>query len=554
MRNNIYNKVKAFCALMLAMGALCLTSCKEDKFTNRGDLFQPRFATDPAVKVTNYNDASIVWYQVNDAVSYTVQLYEDYYYQNLFMEQETKEPYIVIKDIPYAKRYYVRVRSNAADPVHNSMWALTDFTTEVRPDYAHIVQGVSKSEIEDDKAIIRWVVDAENPADSISIEPAIDKTLTSLTRTLTAEERAQGWMQATGLTPNTLYAVNLYDTSKPRRYDKPYNMVNFRTTGPAPETIQVDLLDDLSAILTANNSDPDIPEGTVYELPGGSTYVIRPLGGVSKGFRIVGPADEAKPVLVMNGSWGFANGAYVSKFSFENVEIRNQQINQYFFNTGNSYTVEEVSFTNVDFRNVYRGFWRHQASNVKHIQSFEMDGCWFDQCGWQSGTYGTFNFASAGKGEIGQYDQIDQIVIRNCTFSRGGSKQDPAWGWGNLINHSTTSAPINLIVENVTFYDFCVNQRLIDISNTEKSTVEIRNIIVASPMGEIITLGSGTRTAYSNNYVTTDYPLGGGLLRATELGKSAADIFEDPENGDYTIKDTGSLIYASKAGDNRWIK
>lgn len=553
MKCYIYNKVRLLGMLLLPLCALCLTSCSKDDFTTRGDLFQPRFVNNPAVKITNNNDISLLWYQVNDAVSYTVQFFDDYYYQSLFMEVETTDPYVVINDIPYAKRYYVRVRSNAADPVHSSQWATTDFTTEARPEYAHIVQGVSKTEIDDDKAIIRWVVDPENPTDSISIEPALDKTIGTLTRYLTAEEKAQGWMQATELTPNTLYKVNLYNTAISRKYDKPYNEVNFRTTGPAPETIQVGLLDDLSAMLSENNSDPSIPEGTVYELPGGSTYIIRPFA-MSKGFRVVGPADETKPILVMNGSWSFASGAYVSAFAFENVEIRNQSINQYFFNCGNSYDVEEVSFTNVEFRNVYRGFWRHQASNVKHLQSLELDNCWFDQCGWQGGTYGTFHFASAGKNEIGTYDAIDNIIIRNCTFSRGGYTEDPSWGWGNLINHSTTSLPISLTVENVTIYDFCVNQRFIDISNTEKSTVEIRNVIVASPMGEIITLGSGTRTSYSNNYVTTDYQLGGGQINAIEVGKSAADIFENPANGDYTIKDASSLIYQTKAGDNRWIK
>ena len=487
----IKNIIKIVCVILLCCNfSAVLTSCSDDEFTSRGDLFQPRF--------------------------------------------------------------YVRVRCNAQEEIHNSQWALTNFTTEARPEYNHILHGVLKAEIDNTSAIARWDVSSTDIADSISVEPTMNKELQTITRMLTAEQQ-QGWVKIEGLTPNTLYTLNIYNTAIKRQQDKPYNAVNFRTTGPAPETIIVGVTDDLAAMLQANNDDPEIPEGTEYRLPEGSTYTLTPFE-IKKGFRITGPDSGSKPIIIVNGSWRFASGAYVQALAFKNVEIRNLSQNQYFFNCGASYTAEEISFTNVNFRNIYRGFWRHQASNVKHIQSFELENCWFDQCGWQGGTYGTFAFGSAGKGEIAQYDQIDQMIIRNCTFSRGGSKQDPSWGWGNLIQHNSTSLPINLTIENVTFYDFCVNQRLIDISNTEKSTVEIRGVVIASPMGEILSVGSGTKTLFQNNFTTSDYQLGGGQIRATELPQRATDLFENPEEGNYKLKSQDSEIYKAQAGDSRWLE
>lgn len=547
MKLNIFKTLAAY-----AIAVVALTGCEEDNYTSRGDLFQPRFATNPAVTVKNNNDATLVWYKVNDAVNYTVQLFEDGYYQNLFMEFETVDPYFTLEDLPYASRYYVRVRSNAPNPDNNSQWARCDFTTDPRPDYAHILQGVSKTEIGDNQAIIRWVVDAENPADSFSVVPAMSAEIPAITGYIPAEAQATGELTVTNLTPSTLYNVNIYNTAIKRVQDKPYNQVTFRTTGPAPQVIQVGITDNLSDILLANNDDPDIPEGTLYELEPGTTYSMATFP-LKKGFTLMGPAEGTRPVLICNGTWSVYNGAYLASLTFQNVEIRNANANQYFMNCSNPFTIENVSFTNCVFRNVYRGFWRHQSSNVKKIDAIEIDNCWFDQCGWQSGTYGTFHFASAGKGEIGTYDQIGAITIRNTTFSRGGYQVDPTWGWGNLINHATTSNPIELTVENVTFYDFCVNNRLIDISNTERSTVTVRNVIVASPMGELIATGSGTRATYDNNYVTTDYRLGGSKFRATELPMSALDLFEDPVNGNYTIKDRSSLPYVTQAGDLRWI-
>ena len=73
-------------------------------------------------------------------------------------------------------------------------------------------------------------------------------------------------------------------------------------------------------------------------------------------------------------------------------------------------------------------------------------------------------------------------------------------------------------------------------------------------MGELIATGSGTRATYDNNYVTSDYKLGGSKIRATELGIPATDLFQNPENGDYTIKDHSSLVYLTQAGDLRWIE
>lgn len=556
MNSKIFRNItKAMGAATLMVAALALDSCKEDEYTSRGDLFQPRFCnTNEPVTIRNHNDAAIVWYEVNDARSYTIQLFYDQYYADQYGEWDIVDPYITIEDLPYGTKFYVRVRCNAKNADNNSQWAQCDFTTDARPEFAQLLQGISRSDITDNGAAIRWTVDPLNPVDSFSIKPAMTDKVPEITGYLTPEQIAAGEMLlTTELTPSTLYNVNLYDTSKPRKYDKPYNEVTFRTTGPAPQTFDVGVTDNLSDMLSLNNEDPDIPDGAVYELPEGSTYTITPFA-MTKGFKIVGPTEGTKPVIMLNGSWSTVSGAYIGVFSFENCEIHNVAINQYFFNCGNSFTLESGAFVNCDFFQVNRAFWRHQNANQKHIIDFVLDGCWFDECGWQTGTYGTFGFGSAGKGVIAAYDQIDALTIRNCTFSRGGSLENSAWGWTNLVAHNSSSHPINLTVENCTFYDFCVNARLIDISTTEKSTVTVRNIIVASAMSELMYVGSGTRATYDNNYTTTDLRTGGSAIRATALPSSAADLFEDPVNGNYTIKDFSSPAYITGAGDRRWLE
>lgn len=531
----------------LLWGAL-FTSCQDDQYNKIDDLFQPRFVLEkPEVKS---NSITLVWYKVNDASSYTVELHQDTYYKSLFMSVDTTEPFVFLDDIPYGTTFYIRVRSNAANAVNNSQWTYTNASTEARPEYAKLLEDVSKTEITENSAIIRWKVDVQNPVDSISVMPMMDKTLANVSRYLTEEEKAQGRAEVTGLDKNTLYAVNIYDTSKPRKYDKPYNQATFRTAGPAAESITVGWDDDLTKLLTDNNDNAEIPEGTEYFLPAGSSYRLSPFA-IKKGFRLVGSTEGIKPIVTMESSWNVVAGSYISGIEFVNVEFRQEILNSYFFNSGNAYTLENISFVNCDFYGFGRGFWRHQGANNKHLMNFEMEGCKFEQCGWQTGAYGTFHLGSTDK-EGNSYDHLERVIFRNCTFSRDNNSTD-GWGWGNIFYAPNLDKPIHLEYKNVTFYSFCRNQRMINIQSAVGSELVLEGVVLASPCGEIYSIGANTTTSFSNNYTTKDYALGGSKINATDLDMTTAELFVDPEKGDLTIKDSNSPIVTNRSGDTRWI-
>ena len=190
----------------LLWGAL-FTSCQDDQYNKIDDLFQPRFVLEkPEVKS---NSITLVWYKVNDASSYTVELHQDTYYKSLFMSVDTTEPFVFLDDIPYGTTFYIRVRSNAANAVNNSQWTYTNDSTEARPEYAKLLEDVSKTEITENSAIIRWKVDVQNPVDSISVMPMMDKTLANVSRYLTEEEKAQGRAEVTGLDKKSQPARNI---------------------------------------------------------------------------------------------------------------------------------------------------------------------------------------------------------------------------------------------------------------------------------------------------------------------------------------------------------
>ncbi|WP_333699752.1 DUF5123 domain-containing protein [Bacteroides congonensis] len=535
---------------VLLCGTL-LAGCEEDyKYAKVDDLFQPRFVLEkPEVKA---NSVTLVWYKVNDAASYTVELYRDQYHTDLFMNLETTDPYVFIDDIPYGTTFYIRVRSNAARTENNSQWSYVSASTEARPEYAKLVEDVSKTEVTESSAVIRWKKDnKQNPVDSISIMPMMDTTLSGVSRYLTIEEMMQGYAEVDGLTKNTLYAVNLYDTSKPRKYDKPYNQVTFRTAGPSAMSIQVGLDDDLSAMLLNNDVNPEVPEGTEYYLPAGSSYRITPFT-LMKGFRLAGSRDGVKPVVVLEGSWNIAAGSYISSLEFDNIEFRHEANNNYFMNVDKPYTIENVSFVNCDFISLRRGFWRHQSANAKYVMNFEMEGCRFEKCGWQTSAFGMVYLKSFDDKAGVSYDQFDRAIFRNCTFSNDNDGTN-GYGWGNLFYAPYMDKPVYLEFKNVTIYNYSRNQRLINIESAVGSELVMKGILLASPCGDLFAIGANTITTFSDNYTTSDYLLGGKNMNATDLDITAAELFADPVNGDLTIKDTSSPIVSSRAGDTRWL-
>jgi len=549
------NLKRSICILslfsMILLGGI-LNSCQEENFSYNKveDLFQPKFVL--AAPVVKSNSIAVVWYKVNDADSYTVELHLDNYYNSLFKSYTVTDTQILMDDIPYKTQFYIRVRANKKDAKFNSQWANTAALTEDRPAFAQILKPVEKVNITETSVIASWKIDAANPVDSISVVPASSKLLPSIGRKLTSAEINSGQAKIEGLEKSTAYNVNVYDNKKPRVYDRPYNQVTFRSAGPSAGQILVKKGDDLDALLRKNNSDPLIPEGTEYFLEAGSLFKVTPFT-ISKGFRLVGGSGE-RPQIELNGNWNIAEGAFLSALAFENIRFYQIIDASYFFNSGTSWTIGEVTFYNCVFNNFRRGFWRHQGNGkYKEVGNFEMTYCTLDMNGGHSGPYGTFALGSAGA------DNFKRAVFNNCTFMRdyytiNNEVPNKTLNFKNLFDYGTSAYPVYLEYNNVTIYDYAYNRALINLPNAAGSTLVFKNVLLASACGKVIqAIAAGCTTSYSNNYTTTDYLLGPSSIQGTALGISAANLFVNPTQGNLTIKDPNSPIVTNRVGDLRWL-
>ena len=533
---------------LIACGEL-LISCENDefKYPQELDLFQPKFVlTAPLVKG---NSIAIVWYKVNDAASYTVELHLDNYYKSLYKSYTTTDTQILMDDIPYKTQFYIRVRSNHAIDGHNSQWSYTNALTEERPPFQPILHEVEKVNITETEVTVNWDISSENPVDSISVAPAQSAEIPAIGRKLTSAEIAKGEATVAGLEKNTLYNVNVFDNNKPRRYDKPYNQVSFRSAGPSAATIIVTKGMDLDALLRTNNDDPTIPEGTEYFLEAGSLFKITPFT-ISKGFKLTGGTQGERPQIEMNGNWNIAEGSYLTELAFENIRFYQTIDASYFFNSGTAWKIDKITFYNCVFNYFKRGFWRHQGNGkYKEIGELDMSYCTFDQVGGHTGPYGTFVFGSAGA------DNVKKAKFSNCTFMRDYYQTtDKNRNFKNLWDYGTSAYPIQLEYQNITLYDYAYNRSLINIPNAVGSTLIFKNVLMASACGKVIqAIAANTPTTYGNNYTTTDYLLGAAAIQGTELGISAQNLFVDPANGNLMIKDSNSPIVTNKVGDTRWL-
>ncbi|AWK06220.1 DUF5123 domain-containing protein [Flavobacterium crocinum] len=526
-----------------------LKSCDNDEFRYKPveDLFQPKFVL--AAPLVKSNSIAVVWYKVNDAASYTVELHLDNYYKSLYKSYTTTDTQILMDDIPYKTQFYIRVRSNHVNGAHNSQWAYTNALTEDRPPFDPILNAVERVNITETDVTVTWAVSSKNPVDSISVQPAQSLELPAIGRKLTADEMSKGEATVTGLEKNTLYNLNIFDNIKPRRYDKPYNQVSFRSAGPSASTIIVTKGMDLDALLRTNNDDPTIPEGTEYFLEAGSLFKITPFT-ISKGFKLTGGTQGERPQIEMNGNWNIAEGSYLSSLAFENIRFYQTIDASYFFNSGTAWKIDEITFYNCVFNYFKRGFWRHQGNGkYKEIGNFDMSYCTFDQVGGHTGPYGTFAFGSAGA------DNVKKAVFSNCTFMRDYYQTtDQNRNFKNLWDYGTSAYPIHLEYQNITIYDYAYNRALINIPSAVGSTLIFKNVLLASACGKVIqAIGANTTSTYGNNYTTTNYLLGASAIQGTELGISAQNLFVDPANGNLMIKDSNSPIVTNRVGDTRWL-
>lgn len=261
---------------------------------------------------------------------------------------------------------------------------------------------------------------------------------------LTPEDIAAGQVRVDGLSPNSVYVVNLINsnkifndprTGKPVTVDAAYNTMTIRTKGDPGEPILVPHYVDpadtipgaveynacrLDTIILNYTRDINLAEGQAFYLEGGKNYYLEGNTTLCKGFRLeTNPEDlaQGKRATVflggirMNGTSPVTNNfmfgrtkedgeadapIQVESIVFKGIDFDCPLAENYgvkgangtgnyfanMYSTGMAVEFESLEMYDCSFQHFIRGFIRLQGSKTKVFKKVVIDGCLFYNNGY----------------------------------------------------------------------------------------------------------------------------------------------------------------------------
>lgn len=336
-------------------------------------------------------------------------------------------------------------------------------------------------EMEDGKFVfdqIHVMVSTANPTATFE-DPnfTYDPSIKRYVHVLTDAEKEQGYIDLTGLTKNSAYVINAYNSNQDVYVDAVYNTISPRTTGEPGEPILLEWKEEFIAadtipearefkcvridtILDNFMRDTELAEGTIFELEGGKTYYLFNSLQISKGFTLRTKKEDAdnglRARIYMKGidreetnssAFGcnfvfgkrkesgeadapiFVDDVILQDLDFDVPLARNYNDQEagYGENTGNyianmysdglAVTFNSFQIRNCTFQGFIRGFIRVQGSKRKTFEKLLIENCVL----WNCGNYGNKGngyplIASDGKPVSGTSNVFKNCIIRNNTL------------------------------------------------------------------------------------------------------------------------------------------
>lgn len=498
-----------------------LAGCKKDKGDEQVRLFRPT-AKGALVSEGNWIEAN--WQAIKDAASYTVAISTDSFKTTL-RTAPADTNYFVFDNLKWDKLYQIQVRANHADTVFNSKWASLGAIKTMK--FPTILKSPSISDLTDNAVRIKWTTDGA-PVTSIKVTLLSDSSLVKEV-TLTPDDVANEFRIVEGLQGNTAYLIYLYSGTTIRGWD------TYTTKAKLTGTV-VDLrLVEYKTSLLADTL-PDLDAGSIVLLKRGLTYEISGTLNLGKSLTIMSGDDlntTEKASILFKGNFNITAGSVIDLLSFADLNMSSDNYGgRYVFNVNTACTIGKIQFEACNAR-IFRGFFRMQSATA-NISELSINNCIIDSIA----DYGVVNTDANTK--------INDIRITNSTVARAQKV---------IVGKPTAN---NIVMENMTFNEAPrAGNYTVDYAGAV-TLVSFKNNIIGIGLanGTNVTVngikvGGGT-VETGNNYATRDYAATNnpipGLIAYT---KDAKDLFTDPANANYKIKDN-TFPGRNTAGDPRW--
>lgn len=352
------------------------------------------------------------------------------------------------------------------------------------------------------------------------------------TYTLSEAEQSAGAVTITGLEAGTKYDIRLMLDDQQRGF------VTGATLGDKTSVaITVNETDNINTILTEQlglgNKNivllfPLLANGAIYEIgqidiPNGIEYLY-----------FVGASTTPElPKLFLHAVR--LNGV-MQHIAFNSISIdADKNSSNYFFNIDNAAKhFKSVFFKSCEINNISRSLVRLSAA-------IDVDYVMVDDCIIYNVAVGGYGFYNTGNGDM----SLKLFSITNSTMMEIGDQLGDIRGKHEQV-----------IINNITFCNYTTGlPKLIRWRNAPGSLQMTNNIFTGTNKDTALEAAYDTKYSmdFSTCYKTNDWTWKThAFTNITEVDMSGEDLFVDPKNGDFHIKDGVRFAGANKAGDPRW--
>lgn len=519
-------KYQIFVALLLTV---VIVSCKKvtlERFT------PDRMFTPTAINITTQDTSVIIsWpaslFSAGSGVTYTLEISQDSTFQGtpaLTLKVDSTAAVVTDDVLKDRTKYFVRVKANAtANAAESAQWVAS--TTPFSLVGVQIFHPVQSSDIIDNAVILNWTT--TEGVNKIVFTKANGDTMQFA---VTADENTAGQALIEGLSAGTNYTAEIFDGNKSK------GILTFTTKAPVTGNNVVDLrlVNDRPSVLFDTLS--QIPDGAIVLLKRGLTYTIPSAYTFDKSVSIRSGLGFGSPAELLLSN-NFDASGNIDSLNFSDLNIATDGNAAYFMNIGHATVVGNVKVENCTTSGVFNNSFIRLKTAGAEINNLLINNCIIDSFG--IGAKYAVVYANASSKAL-----IDNITIQNSTF----------YSFYYLVRQDGITGT-SLNINNCTFNDMINNGGyFINYSGTFPSIFNIMNTILGSTIDPTNANGikSSGNAVLSNTYMTSDCVFSANpITGATSYPGTAANLFTDPANGDFTIKDN-SFAGKNTAGDPRW--
>ncbi|MCW0482175.1 DUF5123 domain-containing protein [Gaoshiqia sediminis] len=513
-------------------GLLLFNACVDkndwDVDSSYSRMFRPANLAVTGVTATT---ADVNFVAIPGSAYYLVELSQDsLVFESIVATLDTTANQFTLQNLESNSPYSIRVQAISADASKpSSAWSELYFNTRAE----QIMEPVLPGDIMSRSVNLRWTAGA-----TVTNLQILDGDGTEVMNlAISAETMAAGSLKVTGLSPETSYTAVLLNGTKQR------GSATFTTYPDVPDA---DLLFMMEAtdVLTQETFDTLTVSSVTFAFPAGTYYNFSETLQLPTdvAFNFFGLPGDTKAILNIKQINMGTNHEYIK---FINLDVTGMvyengvptgAVYDYLFNQSDEATVGSIEFSNCLIRDLGRTPLRLQGSGSnKYIGLVKIDNCLVYNMP------DSYYFINSNVSTC----QMANISITNSTFHN----------IMRMIMH-TNSNNESLVISDCTFNNVLASGRyFIDMSTSYGPTSEFK--ITNSIFGDTADDNArGIRAAsapvVTNTFATSDFVLGGSSISGLidYLGLST-DLFADPANGDFTIKDE-LFDGKSSAGDPRW--